>query len=92
MRRNKSIDDLNKQDCFHREHDSVVANYIDKQGLTITSLSQSCNAHGIRSQCQYCQKCEYVTVKNTILAQILKIGICQNNNVFKNIVNHKCKI
>lgn len=55
MRKNKSIDDLNKQDFLHHEHDSVFGNDIDEGELTISSLSQSCNAHGIRSQYQHCQ-------------------------------------
>lgn len=54
MRKNKSIDDLNKQDFLHHEHDSDFGNDIDERELTISSLLQSCNAHGIRSQYQHC--------------------------------------
>lgn len=31
MRKNKSIDDLNKQDFLHHEHDSVFGNDIDER-------------------------------------------------------------
>lgn len=67
MRKNKSIDDLNKQDFLHHEHDSVFGNDIDERELTISSLSQSCNAHGIRSQYQHCQYREYKSAKSLLL-------------------------